>query len=352
MPKVKSHPYLYLGAACLVGLAVWLWEAPTTDRKGDVVERSLLEEFDFQKVSLIEAEHLLNGVKLKKEGEGWKVTGLKSGIQKALDKPVEAASETTPAPPPSPEEERWFKADKEKVEMAFDILDDTTLVSLVGNNPNRHGQFEVNASGEQLRVFDAQGKKLAHLYFGRQPGMQESFVRREGENDVYLANRFLRTVFSVNVETWRDRTVWEIPQVEMEEIQVQRGKNAFTLKRVDGNWKLALPNKMEEVNKARVDPFVLQTAKITATGFEEKETAEMKLNQPDVILTVKTAKGSHGLVVRKEEKGWEHFAKKGGDEQVYRIADTVAKAIPSGAEELIAKPAETPKPEPEEQKPE
>lgn len=192
--KKIPRPYLYLLIACLTAVVIFWLERPGGERSGDILNELLFDDFDFETVSRIEIEHLLNGVQLEKKDGKWQVANLRSQIKKELD----AQEKKEPAPV------EWTEADAERIDLTFSILQDVLLTSLAATNPERHGSFEVNAAGMQVRFFDAQGNKLAHLYIGKAgPSFSDSYVRKEGDNNVYLADRYLRATFSIEPEDWR-----------------------------------------------------------------------------------------------------------------------------------------------------
>lgn len=194
--KKIPRPYLYLLIVSLVAMVVFWLEGPGQEKSGDVLNRPLFDHFDFAAVARIEIEHLLNGVQLEKKGGAWQVAAMRSQLKKELDK------QDQKDPPP----EAWEQANAEKIDLTFSILRDVVLTSLAGTNSERHGTFEVNKAGMQVRFFDAQGAKLAHLYIGKAgPAFTESYVRREGEDEVYLANRYLRSTFSIEAADWRKK---------------------------------------------------------------------------------------------------------------------------------------------------
>ncbi|MBI4125371.1 MAG: DUF4340 domain-containing protein [Deltaproteobacteria bacterium] len=203
--KKIPRPYLYLLIVCLAAVAVFWLERPTQERRGDVLNQPLLENFDAGAVARIEIEHLLNGVQLEKKEGAWQVAPLRSQLKEKLDEQDhgprtlrQGSGQATDNGPVS-----WKSADPEKIELTFSILQDVLLTSLAAANPERHGLFEVNAAGMQVRFFDAGGKKLAHLHVGKAgPAFTESYVRKEGENEVYLADRYLRSAFSIEPADW------------------------------------------------------------------------------------------------------------------------------------------------------
>lgn len=175
-----SRLTLYLIAAVALAALVLFFEGPFRSRTGDILDQPLLKNFHKDQVTRLEIEQLLQGIQLEKRDGVWQVALLKE---------------------PSPE---WHKANGEKLELGLTSLEELTATSLVGENPERHGFFEVNAAGMQIRAFDADGKKLVHLFVGKTgPGFTESYVRLDGDKKVYLSNRYLRSSFPPDVEAWK-----------------------------------------------------------------------------------------------------------------------------------------------------
>lgn len=202
MKKIPK-PYLFLLSACALTVIVWMVEKPLEEKKGDILEIPLLQGIDLNSVAKIEIEYLLQGVVLKKENGEWFVADKKPVMKEKLEE--SQAKEKGIDPKTLPQEPlQWQPADPKKIELRFDILRDTELVSFVGDNPKKHGFFEVNAAGMQLKLFSAEGKLLAHFFLGKSgAGFMECYVRRNEQTAVYLADRNLRGLIPADAENWR-----------------------------------------------------------------------------------------------------------------------------------------------------
>lgn len=195
--KKIPRPYLYLLLALSVAVLVWFLERPTAEKTGDILNKPLFSNLQADQVVSIKIEHLFNGVRLEKQNGEWQIAEIKTEMKKNLEKSEEKKSV------PKQTGEKWEKVDSGKLATALDILLDTQAVSLAGNNPERHGTFEVNPIGEQIRLFDKDGKMLEHFYLGKAGvAFMEGYIRKEGQNEVYLANKFLRPYFPATVEGW------------------------------------------------------------------------------------------------------------------------------------------------------
>ena len=191
-----SKPFLSLILVSIAALLVWHLEKPTQEKTGDVLNKLFLPNLNTQNVVTIQIEHLVNGVKLKKENGEWLATDMKTKLRDNIEKGTPSATEW---------KEDWQKIDSSKVAIALDTFQNLQSISLAGDNPTKHGYFEVNPVGRQVSLYDAAGKELAHLYLGKMgAGFAESYIRKEGENNVYMTDKFLRPLFPANAEGWKE----------------------------------------------------------------------------------------------------------------------------------------------------
>ncbi len=194
--KKIPRPYLYLLLALLGTAVVWFIEKPTEEKTGDILNKPLFANLQADQIARIDIQHLLNGVQLKKEGKEWVIAPIKTEMKKNLEKAEEKN-------PPPEETEKWEKADSEKIQTVLDILMDTRAISLAGDNPEKLGYFEVNPVGERIQFFDKNDKRLEDFYLGKAgAAFMEGYIRKEGENEVYLADKFLRPYFPATMEGW------------------------------------------------------------------------------------------------------------------------------------------------------
>ena len=56
----------------------------------------------------------------------------------------------------------------------------------------------------QVWFYDTEGTELAKLYLGKiGAGFGESYIRKEGDNNVYLTDHFLRVLFPADAQKWK-----------------------------------------------------------------------------------------------------------------------------------------------------
>lgn len=337
--KKIPRPYLYLFLACLVAIVVLIAENPTAEKKGDLLDQPLLAAIDKKEITRIEIEHLFDGVQLKKEGEQWWVAPLKSTLQKNLEtfEKTNMGKKTTG---PS-EEPRWFPASTSQIDFVLGMMQDTAILSLVGKNPEKHPPFEVStALSKQVRFFDKGEKKRVHLHLGKLAGMMQGYLRREGEDEVYLTNRFLQGSVESQLNFWRDRTLWKIDPNEIETIQVTGKKNSWTLAKVDGAWQItdhlhqnANP-KTVDADSVKVSNLIQSLANLEASDFVDDPTVKTGLDNPAITLTLMTKTGTQKLMVGNSKEG-QSFAKTDHSPQVYLLSKDESEKLQKKLEEFV-----------------
>lgn len=282
-------PYLFLILAIFLGVLVLIFERPTTEKEGDILHQAFLEKLDVNQIFRIEIEKLMNGIQLKKENNLWKVALLKSNLLK------------------------WFEADGEKIELMLSTLLDTQITSLSGNNPQKHGSFEVGVTGLQVRLFDNKGKTLAHFIVGKTgPSFTENYIRKEGENSVYLTDRYLKTHFPPDLSAWRSHTIWNIAPNQIEAVHIKHQKR---------EWKI------------EKGEFFAKIAKISAHDFDDISLEEAGLNPPETILNLTTKTRVFTLKIGRQKKGTGlFFAAKEGSEEIYLVSEELVKTISNSSQ--------------------
>jgi hypothetical protein len=199
---MKRNPIIYLCIVTIVATVVWMIEKPNKPRHGTAETARLFAELDPAKVTRIEIEHLINGIELKRHFYNWTIEEFKTAMGKKLEGgEVKAASK--------PAQEK-IVADNAKVRRLIDTLKNTRVETIISSNPEKQAQLQVNNIGLQVRAYDSSGNLLAHLYIGKNgPDYMTTYVRKEGDDNVYLVKQYLGPLFTPQIDSWRYRSNWE-----------------------------------------------------------------------------------------------------------------------------------------------
>ena len=145
------------------------------------------------------------------------------------------------------------------------------LTSLISTNPEKQKLFLVDSAGTLVKVYE-KGTERASFRVGK-PGSSymETYVRREGSNDVYLAAGILSATFGRQLKEWRDKTIFKIEEDRIRSVKVAFGDTAYTLSFQDSSWRID----KDPVQQSTVKSFLGSLATIQADDFVDSTITEL-----------------------------------------------------------------------------
>lgn len=171
------------------------------------------------------------------------------------------------------------------VDDLIDALSDTGVTSdLVARNAASHARMGVDSTGgRRVRFFKGE-RALVDLVIGNSGGSyQSAYMRRAGENDVYLVRGRLAGLAGRDLDAWRDRRIAAVPADSVRTVEVTRGSRHWTLSRTDGGWRVG----SAAADSAAVARLLQGMADVSALGFATAAQADsLDLAHPKRALTV------------------------------------------------------------------
>ena len=194
-----KRPLIYLAIALSFFLAVLALERPAHGPKDDSNTSLLLPAFDSAQIFRVEYEHFLSGIQPKRDGENWQVALLKTELKNKLDKAENKTAQKSVLP-------EWFLAERPRVSRALGIFSELERGILVSTNPAKQQQYQLGPMAQQLRFFDQANGLIASIEIGKNgPDFASSYIRKSGEDKVYLSNGSLAGVFSISIDDWKQK---------------------------------------------------------------------------------------------------------------------------------------------------
>ena len=143
-------------------------------------------------------------------------------------------------------------------------LKDSVGAELVAQDASSFARPQVDsATGRRLRVFRG-GKPVVELITGgRGSDYQSTYVRRPGDAHVYLWRGTLARLAERRADDWRDKRIAALSPDSITALDVVRGKDRYTLKRVTKTWTL----NGGATDSAAVRRYLERLKSITAAGF-------------------------------------------------------------------------------------
>jgi hypothetical protein len=178
-----------------------------------------------------------------------------------------------------------------EMEGFFKQLSDSTPPEIAAENSASHQRMGVDSvGGRRVRVFGG-GQTRIDVFVGeRGPDYQSSYVRRPGEQRVYLRYGPFAGFVDRGMDDWREHRMANITPDSAARVDVQRNNRRYSLVKKDGKWQFADGG---AVDTAAVSRFLKSLAPLNATGFATAaEAKNVKFTKPELRLVVRDGKGN------------------------------------------------------------
>jgi len=331
--KVKTTVILF-GIFIILLVFVYLIEGPLSQRERKKAKEvtALFPDFDKTSAVTIEVKGPSQQASLEKKEEEWIINNTNG-----------------------------FTADPPSVNAALDAVKNFTRENIASKKAEKQGLFEVTREkGVEVKVSDANQKLLAHFYIGKTgPDFFSSYLRKEGSDEVILANGSLRGIFDKSTKNWRDKTIFDIPAHAIIQLTLITPTHEIVLaKDEQGNWQITSPEKAK-AKKEEVEAMVNTFASLKALDFAEDENLEKyQLDTPQTtIKAIVEGKEEKQLLIGKKHEEKSHYYVKNqskktiflvGKYQVDKMTKTVQDLKEEEKKEEATKAEET-KSEPKKQ---
>lgn len=200
-----------------------------------------------------------------------------------------------------------YPADSEGIEELLTKVTEFKNTQLVSNNPEKQAEFEVDSTGVEAKLMDANQTLLAHLFVGKTtPGFLSSYVRAAESNNVYVAQGYLQSVFDKGTRTWKDRTIFDFNKGIVTQLNITSPEETVELHLdAEGTWQMLQPV-ASAVKKTEVDSLLTTFSELDTDDFAEakENLAEYGLDVPHSSISATLNDGTTAtLHIGKEEDG-------------------------------------------------
>jgi hypothetical protein len=188
-----KKPLIYLGIAVVFAIVVIAIENPFGPRLGDSDANYLLKDYNSKDVEFVEVEQLIDGAKLKREGNTWIVSEIVTPLKKEL---YEKDKKDVPV-------QEWKTADADRINTALGVMSGLERGSLVSTNPDNQRGYLVGPEGLKVKAIDKDKKVIFDIVIGKNgPDFTSNYIKEAGRNDVRLVPRNLIGIFSPRASDW------------------------------------------------------------------------------------------------------------------------------------------------------
>ena len=226
-----------------------------------------------------------------------------------------------------------YPADSEGITELLSKIAEFKNTQRVSNNPDKQVDFEVDSTGVEAKLMDANDKLLAHLFVGKTtPGFLSSYVRPANANDVYVAQGYLQSVFDKGTRTWKDRTIFNFNKGIVTQLNISSPEETVELRLdTDGIWQMLKPV-ASAVKQTEVDSLLTTLSELDTDDFAETpdDLGAYGLDMPQSTISAVRNDGTTAtLHIGNEEEG-KLYVKRDNTDTVFRL-------FKSNADRLIKK---------------
>lgn len=130
-----------------------------------------------------------------------------------------------------------YAADEQAVTSAVGKGTAMRITALVSTNPAKQSIYSVDSTAPFVQIY-ANNNLVAQFRVGKPTtSWTESYVRREGSDEVYAVEGILNTTFVKSVNDWRNKSIFKTEQSTITEVKFRFGDTTFVLTKKDSlNW--------------------------------------------------------------------------------------------------------------------
>ncbi len=231
---MKKGTWVLIGVLAVLALATFLVMRQPGETSSTGASDTILVSYDSAAIDRIAIRQAAGTVELEKGSDGWTLTS-----------PLR------------------YRADQAAVAEAVGKGNHIEISSLVSNNPEKQHLFQVDSTGTLVQFFD-KGNERAAVRIGKpSSAYTDTYVRREGSNDVYLAKGIISFLFTRATKEWRDKTIFHTTQEGITSLTFHYGDTTFTLAFQDSSWRI----NQVPTDQSVVRSFLSSLANLSADDF-------------------------------------------------------------------------------------
>ncbi len=190
-----------------------------------------------------------------------------------------------------------YPADSGKIEPVLAKIAALQTGRLIARSESSHKRLQVAADDFLRRIEMERGDgSVETLFLGTAPNPQATNVRRDGENETYLAGGLSSWEVAASAQNWIDAAYLTLSRNEITRLVLENGNGSFQFdKQDDGTWTMVGLGEGEALNMDNFNPILTQASNMRMAaplGLEEKP--EYGLDDPQVKLSITTTNSEDG----------------------------------------------------------
>ncbi len=231
---MKRTTWILIGAVVVLAIITYVVLRQPGETSSAGGSGTMLVNYDSASVDKIQINSASGSVVLEKQGNGW-----------VLASPLR------------------YRADQNVVTAAVGKGKSIEVKNVVSSNPEKQRVFQVDSAGTLVQMYAAGNLAAAFRVGKTSPSYTETYIRKEGSNDVYLADGMFSYVFTHPAKDWRDKSIYKSEADLIRSVTYKFGDTTFILAMKDSLWRL----NDDSVSQATVKSVLGSLASLQADDF-------------------------------------------------------------------------------------
>jgi len=162
-----------------------------------------------------------------------------------------------------------WRADSTSIKRLLDRLRETRLENVITTDEKSYAGYKLKEPETVIELSMAGGKKEKILAGKRGPRYSLIYIRKEGDNRVYLVSSSFMEALPNRRNDFRDRTIVSISEDRIEEVLWKEADRSFHLQRRDDGWYIIKPDREEKASSGDVQDYLGRFSSLVGSGFPE-----------------------------------------------------------------------------------
>jgi len=191
---------------------------------------------------------------------------------------------------------KTYTADENAVNGILAGLGEMKVKSIAASGKDNYKKFELTDSTAVHVLIKSNKKTLEELWIGKfsyqqpqtqspyaynQQGTMTTYVRTEGDKNIYTVDGFLRMTFSADINNYRDKKLVEMNKADITVVKFNYpADSSFVLQKENNHWNVA----GEPADSASVEKFLTNLARLTSYTIVDEEDLQLVSPSHEVVI--------------------------------------------------------------------
>ncbi|MFH0922026.1 MAG: DUF4340 domain-containing protein [Fibrobacterota bacterium] len=240
-----------------------------------------------------------------------------------------------------------YPADTVKINEMLTLLSEQKKGNAVAKNPARFGEMRVDTAAGIRVAVEGGGVRFNFIIGGTAQGYTGSYVRLDGQNEVYVSKGVLDNAFTTRANGYRNKAVLSLNKDNVSDLAVQyRGEGKDSVKMLEFSahflndksaWKIDKPMTADG-NSAKLNEYLARFCGLEADDWYDKDTTSPGFDKPFLMATLKKGDGSSVTLIAGNEQNGNRFVRIEGDDHKYLVGKGRLDPLKPNLAELTAPP--------------